>query len=1298
MITQDNFCNLLQSIGFELEESAIGIVYSKTFSKSDSTMSVDFTNKRLIYPEGITAERETTKNFHQPENFVVFECVSGLLEKGYFPEQIILEKGMPGGHGDTGGYCDIIVKDNNEDEYLLIECKTTEQAENDEFSKAWKLMLQNGGQLFNYYNSYRKAQYICLYASDWIDGKCKRTYHVISMLDNKEYLLSNKNLVSFETVTKRGGNRDEYYQVWRDTYQFDYNTKGIFEEEVTPFNIGKKTFTIEDLQTVDATAIQKKYNQFATIMRQYNVSGRENAFDKLVNLFLVKIVDETRHGKELQFMWKGAAYDDFYNFQDRLQKMYQIGMKDYLNEEVTYIDNATIEETFNIQKNDPDAIKEKILEYFRQLKFFSNNDFAFLDVHNEQLFNQNAIILKEVVKMLQDIRLKTEEQNQFLGDLFEGFLDQGVKQSEGQFFTPTPIVRFLISSLPLENIIKESTNIPKVIDYACGAGHFLNEYAQQIKPFVEKYKGDNITEYYKEIYGIEKEYRLSKVAKVSSFMYGQEGINIIYADALSDKTGVKDGSYSVLVANPPYSVKGFLETLNAEEKEKYELTAEVSDLAKNNSIETFFIERAKQLLCPGGVAAIILPSSVLSNGNIYIKCREIILKYFDIVSIVEMGSGTFGKTGTNTVTLFLRRKSENPALATHYKYRVDAWFNGNTMHDERYADLGLLERYCERIGVRTEDYKTLFVSSPNDELLKTDIFKEYLDKFSNDTRAKRIKAKRLTAKYTEDMRNLELQSYIINSIKECEKDKLYFFLLALSNPQPVVIVKSPSKTTDIKKFLGYEWSSSKGNEGIKYIGANEVDEDNELERNKGISQIKTPLFDPSNLHNEEKINMLIRHNFLGEELCIADNYEEYVSVNNLVDLMDFSRTEFDKVIKTVPQKKVELIFKYDTISIKNIYNQIETGARPTGGVGNIDSGAFSLGGEHIDNDNGHISLSTPKYVPIDFYQNSQKGIIKKYDILICKDGALTGKVALVRDEFNNNPAMINEHVFLLRNDNLTLQKYMFNFLFSKIGQSLLKSNITGSAQGGLNSSNLKNIKIPFPPKDIQIRIVDECNKIDEEYEASISKIDECKKHIVNIFEHIVETAKHFESLKNICTVNPSKSALKGIDDQTLVSFVEMASVSNKGYISKMEDKTLGSLRSGSYTYFAENDIIIAKITPCMENGKCAIAQNLTNGIGLGSSEFHVFRCSEKIDNRFLFGFLNRSSIREEAEKQMTGSSGHRRVPIEFYEKLEIPLPTMEQQLEIVSQIEGYQLEINKAQAIIDSFNERKNSILNKYLK
>ena len=81
--------------------------------------------------------------------------------------------------------------------------------------------------------------------------------------------------------------------------------------------------------------------------------------------------------------------------------------------------------------------------------------------------------------MIQDIKIKTQTQNQFLGDLFEGFLDQGIKQSEGQFFTPMPIVKFLISSLPLEKMISESTEIPKAIDYACGAGHFLTEYAKR---------------------------------------------------------------------------------------------------------------------------------------------------------------------------------------------------------------------------------------------------------------------------------------------------------------------------------------------------------------------------------------------------------------------------------------------------------------------------------------------------------------------------------------------------------------------------------------------------------------------------------------------------------------------------------------------------------------------------------------------------------------------------------------------------------------------------------------------------
>ena len=805
MITKNNLRDLLTYLGFQHPET-VRDEMNLHFDKNNCTITVDFANKNIIYPEGIEADRDTTKNLSANENFVVLECVVGLLDQGYKPENIVLEPKTPGGREDSHFYCDILIRDNDKRPYMLIECKTMDGKEDDEFSKAWKKTLQDGGQLFNYYNTYRQARYLALYASDFVDGKRRRNYRLITMTDNKEYLESNPQLLSFEKVTTDNGTRDDFFKVWSETYGKDYATNGAFEvDEVPAFGVTKKKLTIDDLIIVDGQGIQRKYHQFAQTLRQYNVASHENAFDKLVNLFLVKVVDEVRNPKDLQFLWKGAAYDDYYSFQDRLQKLYQIGMKDYLGEDVTYIDNASIENAFRMQKNDPDAIKDTILEYFRQLKFYSNSDFGFLDVHNKQLFVQNAVILKAMVEMLQDMRLKTEQQNQFLGDLFEGFLDQGVKQNEGQFFTPTPITRFMVSSLPLEQIIRDNTDIPKAIDYACGAGHFLNEYASQIKPFVEQYKGvQSLPDYYKQIYGIEKEYRLSKVSKVSSFMYGQDGINIVYGDALVPHETIKDGEFKLLVANPPYSVTGFLATLSKEQRDAYILSADIDSkqFETNNSIETFFIERAKQLLAPEGVAAIILPSSILSNSvNIYVKTREILLQYFDFVAIAEFGSGTFGKTGTNTVVLFLRRKKSEPELATHYLNRVEAWFSNNHDQDYRYEDADVIERYAEHIGVPCEDYLTLLDGKPSDDLMNHEIFAAYKAAFSKNTEAKKIKKKKISARYTQAMKDTDLAKHIMDSIRNVEKEKLYYFMLCESNPQPVVVVKSPTKTADIFSYF-----------------------------------------------------------------------------------------------------------------------------------------------------------------------------------------------------------------------------------------------------------------------------------------------------------------------------------------------------------------------------------------------------------------------------------------------------------------------------------------------------------------
>ena len=499
-------------------------------------------------------------------------------------------------------------------------------------------------------------------------------------------------------------------------------------------------------------------------------------------------------------------------------------MKKFLGEDVTYIEDAEIDKAFRRFKNDPDATRKTIKDYFRALKFFSDNDFSFISVHNKKLFQQNAIILRKVILMLQDIRLKDSDTHQFLGDLFEGFLTKGVKQSEGQFFTPMPIVRFIVTSLPLEQLIKDSQDIPYAIDYACGAGHFLTEYADRIKDFVRMYRPDlSLHDYYSRIMGIEKEYRLSKVSKVSAFMYGHDETQIVYSDALKSHPNIEEGKYSVLIANPPYSVSGFLETLSDQDRKKYKLFNSYINLAKNNAIETFFIERAAQLMKVGGVAGIILPVSVLNKGGIYAKAREIILENFHIVSLVELGSGTFGKTGTNTVVMFLRRKETNTPDADHYANRVECWFNLSESGDEVYQDTELMEKYCEHLGYAVDDYQEFLKGNMTETFIKSEVVQTYHNSFFGTSRnamkdvcdeAKNIRARYVAKTKTATFRALsadekkkEADRTFYAFVKAIEREKMYFFMLAVQTENPVLLVKSPlpkknESNEKIKKFLG----------------------------------------------------------------------------------------------------------------------------------------------------------------------------------------------------------------------------------------------------------------------------------------------------------------------------------------------------------------------------------------------------------------------------------------------------------------------------------------------------------------
>jgi type I restriction enzyme M protein len=180
---------------------------------------------------------------------------------------------------------------------------------------------------------------------------------------------------------------------------------------------------------------------------------------------------------------------------------------------------------------------------------------------------------------------------------------------------------------------------------------------------------------------------------------------------------------------------------------------------------------------------------------------------------------------------------------------------------------------------------------------------------------------------------------------------------------------------------------------------------------------------------------------------------------------------------------------------------------------------------------------------------------------------------------------------------------------------------------------------------------------------------------------------HFPLVRigEICTINPPKSLLNGLKPDTRLSFVPMSDLNeNRIAFDPKCEKCLSEVTT-SYTYFQDNDILVAKVTPCFENGKAGIAQNLLNGIGFGSSEFYVLRPSEQVLPEWIYFCVTHPLFRNAAIAQMTGTGGLQRIPKSYVVGFQIPLPPLEVQKEIVAEIEGYQKVIDGARAVLDNY-------------
>ena len=192
-----------------------------------------------------------------------------------------------------------------------------------------------------------------------------------------------------------------------------------------------------------------------------------------------------------------------------------------------------------------------------------------------------------------------------------------------------------------------------------------------------------------------------------------------------------------------------------------------------------------------------------------------------------------------------------------------------------------------------------------------------------------------------------------------------------------------------------------------------------------------------------------------------------------------------------------------------------------------------------------------------------------------------------------------------------------------------------------------------------------------------------ERYITTAFAHT-----HYEVVRiaDVCDVNPRKSELNDLQGTIDVSFVPMKDLAeNSSSFAPQESRTLDEMRQGTYTYFRDGDVLVAKVTPCFENGKAGVARGLLSGIGFGSSEYYVLRPSERLLPELLYHFITSANFRAIATPAMTGTGGLQRVPKNIIEEFQIPLPPLEVQHQIVAEIEGYQKVIDGARQVLDNY-------------
>lgn len=1167
----------------------------------------------------VIVQNKRSSNLSKKEYLVQLFWVIKLIECGYRPENIIIESEVQ--LGRKRGYIDLVVNDQNGVPFLILDAKK----DLDEYTKYASELRKCEGQIASYFAFDNRIKYIGVISAEFLDD----------FVDDYSFIVSTNGWEEKGSAAA--------YSKFLKTKNKSLENEFSIDVGLEPYDNKLVVLKQENLQEIDEKTSSFIFHRFLTILRKHGISDKTNAFNRILNLFIAKIVDEFNTPNNTKLKFQISTDETNEEFISKIESLYSQGLRDFIQIHIDSdidIKNIKLAIENKLDRDIDNQEKEKIFKMIVRLQSKNSPNFQFEDVYDDKTYNDNIELLKELVQLIAPFRFKYAKKQQFLGDFFENILSSGFKQEAGQFFTPVPLAKFMVESLPLEQkteeILKDDENprklLPVMIDFASGSGHFLTEYMDKIQSVINNVETGNLSSSNKRkfeefinnpftwsnkyVYGLDIDYRLVKTAKVSSFLNGDGDALIRRGNGLSSfnspdykgvlhmEHGVKNNhNFDILIANPPYSVDDFQSELPNMNND-FELAQYLTE--SSSQIETLFIERASQLLKENGLMAIVLPSAILDTTSlIYTEARKFLLRKFEIKAIMKNPKITFSATRIETVTIFAQKREEG----VYEKLQRDLKFDGR--HDIAFnGEEHFVTRYIKRLfgnSFSFENYIEFYSGNLN---FDNQIVQQYKDKYGSLTK-----------------------DDLVLKIQKSEKERMLYFAL-LSNS--VVIIKAPSnKPKDEEILLGYSFSERRGYEGIHPRIKNYTIED------------LTLLYGSKGYY----LNEIVKASFLNALDEIEDNevikpYYRIIYLHQLVDFNDYTNGIVIKV-QNAFENYVQDYGDKNTISLKE-YANLDNGTAITADqfeVGNI---PVIAGGKQPAY---YINESNRDGDVITVSKSGNAGYLAYHaDPIFCSDSFT------IRAK-ENSPYTTKELYYLLKNK----QKSIYNFA-------------SGSVQKHVYTKNLEYFRIPkrsAESKEI-VSVLKEKFNNQLQRELKIQKLNDKKQRYINDF-----VDKHQDRLITLAELE-NKNIYKVSGGKRIPKEMDYAPFKTKHYYPTIANYENGSINLNESKYIDDQTFeTIKKYTLDNLDVFVSIAGTIGKiGIKPKISEDYTISLTEnagKIETKSTLerDYLARILLSENIQKQMFSmvtKKGTPKLSLASLRKIAIPWVSEKDKSEFINEI------------------------------